>query len=146
MLNHTPSSPTTETRRRCCSRIYNILNSQPGTGVHVLTLAKISPPLLTRVSGKKGFYKVREATLLARKQGFNFIWIDTCCIDTSSNTEPSKAISSMYQWYKDAQICYAFLADVRSVTEEDPSEETFDFSGKPVIYAALDIARADCPP
>lgn len=55
MLNHTPSSPTPETRRRCYSRIYNILNSQPGTGVHVLTLAKISPPLLTRVSGRKAF-------------------------------------------------------------------------------------------
>lgn len=35
----------------------------------------------------------------------------------------------MYQWYKDAQVCYAFLAGVGSEAEEDPSEETSTFQG-----------------
>ncbi|KAK0671532.1 heterokaryon incompatibility protein-domain-containing protein [Cercophora samala] len=60
---------------------------------------------------KKGFQKVRQAVLLAQNQGFSFIWIDTCCIDKSSSAELSEAINSMFQWYKDAQVCYAYLVD-----------------------------------
>lgn len=37
---------------------------------------------------------------------------DTVCIDKSSSAELSEAINSMYRWYQNAQICYAYLADV----------------------------------
>src|ERR1700730_14524253 len=40
---------------------------------------------------------------------------DTCCIDKSSSAELSEAINSMYQWYKRASVCYAYLSDVASL-------------------------------
>ncbi|KAH8654577.1 heterokaryon incompatibility protein-domain-containing protein [Tricladium varicosporioides] len=42
----------------------------------------------------------------------NYVWIDTCCIDKSSSAELSEAINSMYRWYQNAKICYAYLDDV----------------------------------
>jgi hypothetical protein len=39
-------------------------------------------------------------------------WIDTCCIDKTSSAELSEAINSMFKWYGDAEICYAYLSDV----------------------------------
>jgi len=43
---------------------------------------------------------------------YNHVWIDTCCIDKSSSAELSEAINSMFRWYAEAQICFAFLDDV----------------------------------
>lgn len=60
----------------------------------------------------KGYPKLKGATKLARGEGFNWIWIDACCIDKSSSAELSEAINSMFQWYKNSAICYAYLADV----------------------------------
>lgn len=43
---------------------------------------------------------------------FKWVWIDTCCIDKSSSAELSEAINSMYEWYADSVVCYAYLSDV----------------------------------
>ena len=56
--------------------------------------------------------KIRDACAIARKNGYRYIWIDSCCIDKSSSSELSEVINSMYQWYSLADICYAYLADV----------------------------------
>ena len=37
---------------------------------------------------------------------------DTVCIDKTSSAEISEAINSMFQWYKQSTICYAYLTDV----------------------------------
>lgn len=37
-----------------------------------------------------------------------------CCIDKSSSAELSEAINSMYDWYRDAEIAYAYLEDVQN--------------------------------
>ncbi|KAI1790889.1 heterokaryon incompatibility protein-domain-containing protein [Ganoderma leucocontextum] len=63
--------------------------------------------------------KVRMACEVARRDGFRYIWIDSCCIDKTSSSELSEAINSMYNWYRDAQICYAFLSDVPSQSDSD---------------------------
>lgn len=47
-------------------------------------------------------------------------WVDTCCIDKSSSAELSEAINSMYRWYNDAQICYAYLADISKAENLKP--------------------------
>jgi hypothetical protein len=39
-------------------------------------------------------------------------WLDSCCIDKTSSAELSEAINSMYRWYQNAQVCYAYLEDV----------------------------------
>ena len=60
----------------------------------------------------KGFSKVDKCCALARSDGWEYIWIDNCCIDQKSSAELSEAINSMYRWYKDAKVCYAYLADI----------------------------------
>ncbi|KAJ5523311.1 hypothetical protein N7513_012855 [Penicillium frequentans] len=66
---------------------------------------------------KKGFDKIKRCCALALASGFNYVWIDTCCIDKASSAELSEAINSMYRWYEEAEICYAYLADVPSKGE-----------------------------
>ncbi|GAB7337017.1 hypothetical protein MBLNU457_g2431t1 [Dothideomycetes sp. NU457] len=76
---------------------------------------------------KKGFKKVVGAMKEACKNGLEYIWIDTCCIDKTSSAELSEAINSMYLWYKNATVCYAYLADVpwrRRLQEDSSSRET----------------------
>ncbi|RFU32963.1 hypothetical protein B7463_g3388, partial [Scytalidium lignicola] len=67
---------------------------------------------------KEGYKKLRNACIKAASHGFNYIWIDTCCIDKSSSAELSEAINSMYHWYQESGVCYAYLADVLSKDRE----------------------------
>lgn len=46
-----------------------------------------------------------------------WIWIDTCCINKDSSAEISEAINSMWSWYQNAELCIAYLADVRPLRE-----------------------------
>jgi hypothetical protein len=63
---------------------------------------------------KKGSEKVFGCCKETIKLGFSYAWIDTCCIDKSSSSELSESINSMFAWYKEAQICIAFLNDMES--------------------------------
>ncbi len=59
--------------------------------------------------------------------GVRYIWIDTCCIDKSSSAELSEAINSMYRWYEESVVCYAYLEDVEEGFDdayENPNEDT----------------------
>ncbi|KAI8674031.1 HET domain-containing protein [Fusarium keratoplasticum] len=72
---------------------------------------------LGKATGKKGWAKVKGSCSMARKNGFDYVWLDTCCIDKTSSAELSEAINSMYRWYQEATVCYAFLADVSDLAE-----------------------------
>ena len=61
---------------------------------------------------RKGFHKIQNCCALARSDGWEYVWIDNCCIDQKSSADLSEAINSMYRWYKDAVVCYAYLADI----------------------------------
>ncbi|KAF5343223.1 hypothetical protein D9758_013395 [Tetrapyrgos nigripes] len=61
---------------------------------------------------KAGFVKVWNACARARNYDFEWIWIDSCCINKESSAELSEAINSMYQYYEDAAVCYVYLCDV----------------------------------
>jgi hypothetical protein len=61
---------------------------------------------------KKGFIKIMKTCELAARHNMRYIWVDTCCIDKSSSAELSEAINSMWRYYKDADVCYAYLADL----------------------------------
>ncbi|RYP01527.1 hypothetical protein DL764_006193 [Monosporascus ibericus] len=37
-----------------------------------------------------------------------------CCIDKASSAELTEAINSMFRWYRNAEICYAYLSDIPS--------------------------------
>ena len=61
---------------------------------------------------KNGFAKVQGACELALKDGYTWIWIDSCCIDKSSSAELQEAINSMWRYYAESNVCYVYLADV----------------------------------
>lgn len=64
--------------------------------------------------GKKGFAKIQAACWLARNKGLSYLWVDTCCINKESSSELTEAINSMYKWYQDAEICFAYLTDIET--------------------------------
>jgi hypothetical protein len=71
---------------------------------------------------KKGYAKIIATCQRAKNDGIGYAWIDTCCIDKKSSAELSEAINSMYQWYANSKVCYAYLDDVRSINEMEESE------------------------
>ena len=75
--------------------------------------------------GKTGYLKIKNACKQAAEDGFQYVWVDTCCIDKRSSAELSEAINSMYPWYQKAVVCYAFLADVPSDVDTLPTNSKF---------------------
>ncbi|KAI3328984.1 HET-domain-containing protein [Xylariaceae sp. AK1471] len=76
---------------------------------------------------KKGFEKIKTACELARHRGLKWCWVDTCCIDKTSSAELSEAINSMFRWYKESAVCFAYLGDLSpsSVEGLESSEQSF---------------------
>ncbi|KAI0025047.1 heterokaryon incompatibility protein-domain-containing protein [Xylariomycetidae sp. FL0641] len=78
------------------------------------------------IKAKAGYAKLRSCAAKAQTDGYQHVWIDTCCIDKTSSAELSEAINSMYRWYKLAAVCYAYLEDVSTNTSlfirEPPSD------------------------
>jgi hypothetical protein len=67
--------------------------------------------------------KIRSFCSPAAAKKVEWVWIYTCCIDKKSSAELSEAINSMYRWYEQADRCYAYLADVRWVEDNDDEKE-----------------------
>lgn len=67
----------------------------------------------------RGLWKVQRCCEQALKDGWKWVWIDNCCIDKGSSAELSEAINSMYRWYQNAAVCYAFLSDNESLEALD---------------------------
>ncbi|TGJ80950.1 hypothetical protein E0Z10_g7818 [Xylaria hypoxylon] len=61
---------------------------------------------------KNGFQKITAVCELARLRGLGWCWVDTCCIDKTSSAELSEAINSMFRWYKESAVCFAYLRDL----------------------------------
>ena len=51
--------------------------------------------------------------------------VDRFCIDKRSSAELSEAINSMYRWYSDCAVCYAYLADVPNDVDAKTQMEKF---------------------
>ncbi|RFU29629.1 hypothetical protein B7463_g6713, partial [Scytalidium lignicola] len=58
--------------------------------------------------------KIKECCHKALNDGFEYVWVDTCCINKTSSAEVSEAINSMYRWYQQSDVCYVYLSDVKS--------------------------------
>ena len=71
---------------------------------------------------KRGYRKLVEACRVATTYNLEYLWIDTCCIDKRNSAELSMEINRMFSWYGNAEVCLAYLEDVKS----GPTfEETF---------------------
>ncbi|KZL78895.1 ankyrin repeat-containing [Colletotrichum incanum] len=46
----------------------------------------------------RGYAKLEESCSLASGEGFEYIWVDSCCIDKTSSAELSEAVNSMFRW------------------------------------------------
>ena len=68
---------------------------------------------------KSGHRKVKGCAEYVRKnvEGIEWIWIDTCCINQDSSQEVSESINSMFKWYLQAQVCFAYMADVPETSD-----------------------------
>jgi hypothetical protein len=61
---------------------------------------------------KSGYGKIQFCGEQTRRNGLEYFWVDTCCIDKSSSAELSEAINSMFRWYQKAARCYVYLSDI----------------------------------
>ncbi|KAK3305279.1 heterokaryon incompatibility protein-domain-containing protein [Chaetomium strumarium] len=72
------------------------------------------------LQAKAGFRKIHRTCEVARtRDRLEYVWVDTCCIDKTSSAELTEAINSMFAWYRDAEVCYVFLADLEPGSDED---------------------------
>lgn len=67
----------------------------------------------------QGTRKVIEFCDIAASRGYEYAWMDTCCIDKGSSAVLDEEIRSMYQWYENAKLCIVFLADVAPGASRD---------------------------
>ena len=76
---------------------------------------------------KSGYKKIVFCVARAAEDGIECSWVDTCCIDKSSQQELQTAINSMFRWYQGAVKCYVYLSDVQ-VPEEVNNVQAFPIS------------------
>jgi ankyrin repeat protein len=73
-------------------------------------------------TNKAGYRKFEFCGEQAARDGYDYFWIDTVCIDKSNLVELDKALNSMFRWYRDSEICYVYLADVSARRMTDLSD------------------------
>jgi hypothetical protein len=73
-------------------------------------------------SSKTGYGKIQFCGEQAKRDGLQYFWVDTCCIDKSSSAELQAAINSMFRWYHNAAKCYVYLSDVSTGKHSRSSE------------------------
>lgn len=70
---------------------------------------KVSKEML---KAKEGWKKLQWCREQAARDGYQYVWADTACIDKSSSQELTESINSMYRWYQKAGVCYVYLNDM----------------------------------
>lgn len=90
---------------------------------------------------KKGFKKIKACCELSLEQGFQWTWVDTCCIDKSSSAELSESINSMFSWYWSSTVCYAYLEDVDSTLTTRKVVQGSTDPGRRVLQGSTDPKR-----
>ncbi|KAI1850726.1 hypothetical protein JX266_004008 [Neoarthrinium moseri] len=92
-----------------CHEKYAILSHT--WGEEECSLQHMSKP---DVRYRKGYEKIVLSCRQACRDGVAWIWVDT-------TAELSEAINSMFRWYRQSYICYAYLADVHHLDQLEGS-------------------------
>lgn len=98
------------------SRLYVIL-SHVWNNPEKITFGRL--PLDANGTGY-GQQKIMKLCEIARKghercfEPVGHAWIDTCCINTSETREKAFTIHPMFKWDENANVCFAFLPNVRA--------------------------------
>lgn len=74
---------------------------------------------------KPGYRKLTYCRKQTARDNLQYFWVDTCCIDKTSSAELSEAINSMWRWYKNSEVCYAYLIDVPEDTDLEGDDTPF---------------------
>jgi len=75
---------------------------------------------------KAGYRKLRFCAEQAARNGLQYFWVDTCCINKSDSTELSEAINSMFRWYRNAAKCYVYLSDVSTDNHDQVNSQSWE--------------------
>lgn len=84
-------------------------------GVKEVTYQDMKTSFRLLKSGKfkpEGWGKLVSYCNRAAKDGWEWAWMDTCCIDKTNVGDTQEAINAMFRWYEASMVCYAYLADV----------------------------------
>lgn len=83
-----------------------------------------------RVTSSIGYKKILGFCNFAknRKKPYQWVWVDSCCIDKRSSSELTEAINSMYTWYQNADMCYVYMRDFEA-TGKRKRYEDYAFRG-----------------
>jgi len=103
----------------------------------IVGLAKMVKEDRDEIRQRVGYRKILDSCKQAQKDGYERLWVDTCCIDKRSSAELSEAINSMYRWYENARVCYAYLHDVPDPLFPTARDEEgyYDFRGWPEWFS-----------
>ena len=88
--------------------------------------ANFKDVLKRRNANERGLEKVEGFAQYIRAHipHVKWLWLDTCCIDQTNAVELSEAVNLMFDWYRNAELCIAYLADV----ERTDDKSSFDRS------------------
>ena len=78
----------------------------------IVGLEKMDGEERDKIRRRLGYKKILDTCEQAKSDGYEWLWVDTCCIDKRSSAELSEAINSMYHWYGNSGTCYVYLHDV----------------------------------
>ncbi|KAM3418308.1 hypothetical protein BST61_g4307 [Cercospora zeina] len=61
-----------------------------------------------------GYTKIKQFAECVKEHtpDVEWMWVDTCCINKKNDAELSESLNLMFDWYHDAEVCIAYLADV----------------------------------
>ena len=108
---------------------YAILSHTWGRDQDEVSFRDVTERSAERASANHWPVKLEGCCEQAAKDGLEYVWIDTCCIDKSNSVELGEAINSMFQWYRQAKTCYAYLSDVTDESVEANPHMESGFSG-----------------
>jgi NACHT domain/Heterokaryon incompatibility protein (HET) len=74
---------------------------------------------------REGFKKITFCGEQAARDGLEYFWVDTCCINKKIPAELQHAISSMFRWYRRSTKCYVYLVDVQDEKRRNMWEQAF---------------------
>jgi hypothetical protein len=89
---------------------------------------------------QRGYAKIRAFAQYIKDNipAVKWLRIDTCCINKDSAAEPSETINSMFDWFRDAEVCLAYLADVETAEDRFVAGTTHRLTSSP--------KKCDCVP
>ncbi|KAF2744307.1 HET-domain-containing protein [Sporormia fimetaria CBS 119925] len=89
---------------------------------------------------KPGYKKIQLCGEQAKRDGLQFFWVDTCCINKANKAELSQAIRSMFRWYRNATKCYVYLEDV-SIKKAKRVDTLDELTWKPAFSSSRWFTR-----